>query len=228
MARPWHWEGSSHPLGGTGEYEPEAELGECAQRGYPFASGRSARNYLTPAKAELRIANDIEVLVLNGSPGSGKSTLANAISEQLRQMDIAHAVIDVDELERIFPELGSSFGWSNLRAIWPNYAAASNLKVILPVCIDSKQDLEALRNAAPSKKFNICELVASESTLKDRVTKREPNEYWQHKLRALVEKHISKNSSDKFADFRVRTDDKSIDGAVREILEHLGWNTVKS
>lgn len=171
----------------------------------------------------MKIANDIEVLVLNGSPGSGKSTLANAIAEQLRQMDLAHAVIDVDELGRIFPELGPSLGWSNLRAIWPNYAAVSNLKVILPVCIDSKQDLEAFRNAAPSREFRICELVANESTLKDRVTKREPNEYWQSKLRTLVDKHISKDLSDKFADFRVRTDDKSIDDTVREILEYLGW-----
>jgi predicted kinase len=175
----------------------------------------------------LKIANDIEVLVLNGSPGSGKSTLANAIAEQLRQMAISHAVIDVDELGRIFPELGSSLGLANLRAIWPNYAGASILKVILPVCIDSKHDLEALRNAAPSKEFTICELVANESTLKDRVTKREPNEYWQRKLRTLVDKHISKDLSDKFADFRVRTDDKSIDDAAREILEYLGWKPLK-
>ena len=77
--------------------------------------------------------NETEILVLNGSPGSGKSTLANAIAEYLRRMDVAHAVIDVDEIGRIYPELGSSFGWKNLRALWPNYAAISNLKVILPV-----------------------------------------------------------------------------------------------
>ncbi len=174
------------------------------------------------------MANDIEVLVLNGSPGAGKSTLANSIAEQLRQMDQAHAVIDVDELGRIFPELGSSLGWANLRAIWPNYAAVANLKVILPVCIDTKQDLEALRIAAPSNEFVICELVANESTLKARVTNREPNEYWQSKLRTLVDKHICKDLSDRFADFRVRTDDKSIDDAVREILQYLGWTAAKS
>ena len=186
------------------------------------------RNDSTFGKGDLKIANDIEVVVLNGSPGSGKSTLANAIAEQLRQLSQAHAVIDVDELGRIFPELGSSFGWANLRAIWPNFAAVANLKVILPVCIDSKRDLEALRTATPSKEFTICELVASESTLKDRVTKREPNEYWQRKLRMLVDKHIRKDLSDKFADFRVRTDDKSIDEAAREILKHLKWTAAKS
>lgn len=170
--------------------------------------------------------NHIEVLVLNGSPGSGKTTLANAIAERLREMDTPHAVIDVDELARVYPE-GSSIGWKNLSALWPNYAALPNLKVILPVCIDSKRDLEELRNAAPSSKFSICELVADESALKDRVTKREPNEYWQSKLRRLVEKHLNKETADKLGDFRVRTDDKSIDEAAQEILNQLGWNQIE-
>jgi hypothetical protein len=167
--------------------------------------------------------NGIEVLVLNGSPGSGKSTIANAIAIHLMQMDIAHAVIDVDELGRIYPELGTAFSRNNLRAMWPNYAAIPNLKVILPVCIVSKQDLEELRDGAPCKGFTICELVADESTLKDRVTRREPDEYWQAKLRDLVDKHLNKDSADRFGEFRVRTDDKSIDDAAKAILERLGW-----
>ena len=167
--------------------------------------------------------NDIDVVVLNGSPGAGKSTLANAIAEKLRELDQAHAVVDVDELGRIFPELGTSLGWANLRAIWPNYAAIANLRVLLPVCIDTERDLEQLRTATPCRTFTICELVADESTLKERVTKREPNEYWQRKLRMLVDKYLSKDLSDNFADFRVRTDDKSIDEAVQEILGRLGW-----
>ena len=171
--------------------------------------------------------NHTEVLVLNGSPGSGKTTLANAIAERLREMDAPHAVIDVDELARVYPEIGSSICWNNLRAMWPNYTALPNLKVILPVCIDSKRDLEELRNAAPSRKFSICELVADEFVLKERVTKREPNEYWQSKLRGLVEKHLGKDTTYRFADFRVRTDDKSIGEAVEEILSHLGWDPVE-
>jgi ABC-type lipoprotein export system ATPase subunit len=167
--------------------------------------------------------NGIEVLVLNGSPGSGKTTLANAIAEQLRRMDTAHAVIDVDEVGRIYPEVGSSLGLDNLRSMWPNYAAIPNLKVTLPVCLDSKEDLEALQKAMPCKEITICELLANDSTLKDRVTRREPNEYWQSKLRNLVDEYINKDSSNKFGDFRVRTDDKSIDDAAQEILERLGW-----
>ncbi|MGO9451903.1 MAG: AAA family ATPase [Candidatus Binataceae bacterium] len=136
---------------------------------------------------------DAEVLILNGAPGSGKSTLAGAIAERLREMDVAHAVIDVDAVGHIYPELGTSFDWKNVRVMWPNYTAVANLKVILPVCINDKNDLEELRNATPCGKFTICELVADTQTLKDRVATREPNQYWQEKLRRLVDKYIDKS-----------------------------------
>jgi adenylylsulfate kinase-like enzyme len=44
-----------------------------------------------------------EVLLLHGSPGSGKSIQAGAVAEQLREADQAHAVIDLDELNIIYP-----------------------------------------------------------------------------------------------------------------------------
>ena len=168
--------------------------------------------------------NDTEVLIINGSPGSGKSTLANAIAEKLREMELAHAVIDVDELARTYPELSSSFRWKNLSLVWPNYSSLQNLKVILPVLIDTKEDLQALQDATtPCAKFTICELVASDSILKERVTKREPNEYWQNKLRGLVDNYSSRDAQNKFGDFQVRTDNKSIDEAATEALQSLGW-----
>ena len=135
-------------------------------------------------------------------------------------------MIDVDELARVYPEVGASIGWRNLRAVWPNYAALPNLKVIIPVCIDSTRDLEELQNATPSSKFTICELVADELVLKERVTRREPNEYWQSKLRNLVERHLERFHRE-IRPFLVRTDDRSVDEAATQILNRLGWKPVE-
>ena len=185
-----------------------------------------------PCKLPPRM-NSTEVLVLNGSPGSGKTTLANAIAERLRELSVFHAVIDLDELARVgpepdgSPEFDISLKWRNLCAMWPNYSALLNLKVIIPVCIDSQRDLEELHKAAPARKLTICELVAGELVLKERVTTREPNEYWRSRLRSLVDRHLGKDPTDKVGDFRVRTDDKSIDEAVQQILNHLGWQSVE-
>ena len=89
------------------------------------------------------------MLVLHGSPGSGKSTLARAISETLRESDLAHGVIDMDELSLVHPDPGRSFARENLRAIWPRYAAVPGLRLLLPSVIADEQELVLLREALP-------------------------------------------------------------------------------
>ncbi len=53
--------------------------------------------------------NNVEVLIIHGSPGSGKTTFAGAVSEILRQANISHAVIDPDEISKIFPTQDNAF-----------------------------------------------------------------------------------------------------------------------
>ncbi|MEO6761357.1 MAG: P-loop NTPase fold protein [Candidatus Saccharimonadales bacterium] len=169
--------------------------------------------------------NNISVLLLNGAPGSGKSTLANEISEQLRKADVAHAVIDLDEFALIYPSevhLRNSLKWKNLASVWPNYAELGELKVIIPILIDTTEDLAAIKRAAPGKSFVVCALSAPLSILKERVTERESNEYWRARLRSLVEGY-QKRDKGEFADFRVTTHDKTITETTRGIARRVGW-----
>lgn len=165
--------------------------------------------------------NRCEVLVLNGSPGSGKSTMANLIAEQLRESDIPHAVIDVDELARVYPEEHMTMMWDNLSLIWKNYKKIPNIKVLLPVCIDDKEALEALKNATLCDRFTICELTAPVDLLKSRVAEREPNEYWQNKLKELVDTY--QNRPIKFSDFQQDTSAFSPSETASKITSLLGW-----
>lgn len=167
--------------------------------------------------------NNIEVLILHGSPGSGKSTLADAISEQLREADITHAVIDLDELSLVHPTPDHSFSLRNLKAIWPNYAAIPNVKVVIPTVIADKDDYQLILEAISSAKLTICELTAPEQTLKDRVSAREPNEYWKNRLRNWVDVYHQRDESQEFGDFQVKTHDKSIGNTASEILEKVEW-----
>jgi adenylylsulfate kinase-like enzyme len=170
--------------------------------------------------------NTVDILILSGSPGSGKSTLTEAISEKLRENGTKHAVIDFDALARVSPtDIASSnaLNWKNLAAIWPNYVALGNIKVIIPKVIDTASDLEALKRAAPAKSITICELIAPLNVLKERVTKREPNEYWQKRLQNLVESYERGSNDRKVCDFTISTHNKSMDEAAEEILERVGW-----
>ena len=109
----------------------------------------------------------LEVLVLHGSPGSGKTTVSRAVAECLRTADAANAVIDLDDLCRVYPYPPRSFARENLKAIWPNYAAIPHLKLVIPGVIADEEELRLLRAAVPGAKFAVCELTAPEAVLKD-------------------------------------------------------------
>jgi hypothetical protein len=75
--------------------------------------------------------NDIDVL-FSRIAGLGQDHLAREISEQLLATDVAHAVIDLDELSLVYPNPERSFARDNLHAVWPNFAKLGSLRVILP------------------------------------------------------------------------------------------------
>lgn len=165
----------------------------------------------------------VTTLVLSGSAGSGKTTQANVISEVLRQADVGHAVIDLDELSRVWPFQPATLIWDNLAMVWPNYVAVPGLQVvIMPRLIDSDADIEALRRATPKAQMLVCELCASPETCLARVIEREPNDFWKDTLRALVTEYASRPPERRFGDFQVNTDDRSEIDTASEVLSLAG------
>jgi chloramphenicol 3-O-phosphotransferase len=165
-----------------------------------------------------------EVLVLHGSPGSGKSTLAAAIAERLRVADLAHAVIDLDEISLVHPHPGHGFALRNLKAIWPHYAAVPGLRLIVPSVIADEDELVTFRAAVPCDRFLVCELTAPRPVLEERVLAREPNEFWRERLRYFLDLYGARTDLDRIRDFAVSTYDRPIDEAAREVIAKAGWS----
>jgi hypothetical protein len=147
------------------------------------------------------------------------------MAEILREAGTPHLVLDIDELERIYPEQDPFIKWRILASIWPNYHSLADIKVILPVLIYTAEDLRQLRAATPAHSLTICTLSAPPATLYERVTAREPNEFWRSKLRGLVDKYGQRGAGHQFGDFEVRTEARSARSAAEEVLEHLDWMT---
>jgi hypothetical protein len=55
------------------------------------------------------------------------------------------------------------------------------------------------------------------------VTAREPNEFWQGRLRDFVDLYNRRGDLPEIRDFQVSTHDKSVDEAAREVIEQAGW-----
>jgi predicted kinase len=165
-----------------------------------------------------------DVLVLHGSPGSGKSTLARALSEALREADVAHGVIDMDELGLVHPFPGRWFPRENLRAIWPNYVASvPDIKLIVPMVFNDEEEVDLLRGVLPGARLMICETTAPIEVLKQRVTEREPTDEWAAGLRAWVDVYHARSDHDRIRHFQVVTHPASVEQCTRELLELTGW-----
>ncbi len=165
-----------------------------------------------------------DVLVLHGSPGSGKSTLARGLSEALRAADVAHGVIDMDELSLVHPYPGRSFPRENLRAIWPNYVAAvPDIKLILPMVFNDEVEVGLIRAALPGASLMICETTAPIEVLKERVTAREPTDEWATALRTWIDLYHARSDHERIRHFQVVTHPATVDESVHEVLELTGW-----
>jgi hypothetical protein len=136
---------------------------------------------------------------------------------------MANAVIDLDDLNKVYPYPERSFARDNLKAIWPNYAAIPDLRLVIPGVIADEEELVQLRVAVPGSRFVVCELTAPEAVLKDRVSAREPNEYWQDRLRNFVDVYHQRSDLASIRDFQVSTHDRSVNEAAREVIEKAGW-----
>lgn len=166
--------------------------------------------------------NDIELLILHGPPGAGKTSIAQAMSELLRQQDIANAVIDMDYLAKIYPRKHIGIMYKNLASIWPNYKSIGNLKVIIPTYMQIGE-YEIVTSAAPAKKTQVCEILAPINILEERIKAREKREF-QIKLHLdYLYQYASNGPTPEQISFQVSNHNKNKEQSALEIIQKAGW-----
>jgi hypothetical protein len=62
------------------------------------------------------------------------------------------------------------------------------------------------------------------AVLKNRVTAREPNEFWRRRLRDFVELYHRRSDLARIRDFQVETHGRSVNEAARDVVEKAGWS----
>ena len=117
-----------------------------------------------------------EVLVLAGPAGVGKSTVAYEIGHRLQARSIGHALVDTDELDRIYPVPAdvARITEHHLRVMWHTYAERGiDRLIVVGVYLDRPKETVWLERAIPGAQLTRIRLLASGATLSTRVRGRE-------------------------------------------------------
>ncbi|WP_228282492.1 AAA family ATPase [Rubrobacter tropicus] len=163
---------------------------------------------------------------MTGPGGVGKTTVAHEVCRQLQAADVAHAMIDTDELDRVYPPPGgdphkTDLTRRNLAAVWSNLRDAGAPRLILTmVAVSLSDELANIREAIPEARIVAVRLYASEDALLERVRRREVGSGYGHQApRSIGQSRVMGREcgGDRSV---VDTTARSVPETAREVLDH--------
>ncbi len=179
--------------------------------------------------------DQIEILLLTGPAGVGKSTLSWEISARLAEAGIAHATIESDELDRIFPRPSRQdlerlspgtidVSALTLKAIWSTYKELGSKRLILSgVMMHLDFDRRWITSAIPGARFTVVRLMATEENIASRLARRETEGSMEDQLgRSLRQMNRIATETGKDILY-INTDGRTTSEITDEVLARIDW-----
>jgi len=169
------------------------------------------------------------VLVICGASGTGKTATAFEVGQRLQELGIRHAVVDTDELDRVWPlpqrtEDLVAISRQNLSALWRTFSHLGTQRVVLCGVMASHAESERwIADAIEDSDVTYVRLVAERKTREQRLRRREIGSGFQNDMKAsdaaatFIERHDPPEMP------RVRTDGKSVAAVSVEVLRVSNW-----
>ncbi|MEM7215471.1 MAG: hypothetical protein AAF423_08010 [Pseudomonadota bacterium] len=172
---------------------------------------------------------EVPLLIISGPVGVGKTSTGEEVSNILVRRNIAHTLIDLDCLAETYPrpendKYGTILAYRNLARVWENCQAAGSKNLVVARVIESNKDTQAICSSVPYSKPIVCQLIASDTTLIDRVRKREIGSGLEHHEKRSLElaSSLGENAP---ADFVVDTNGKTIVEIASRVVNEIVWAT---
>jgi predicted kinase len=168
----------------------------------------------------------IDVLVIAGPAGVGKTSTANEVSQQLRASGIAHAVVDTDTLDDVFPVPEDQWRITerNLAAVWGTFAELGTRRLLLTgVHMHRPSELEWIRRATAAERFTLVRLTASEATLMRRIAAREIGSALESQRTRTLQQVREMEAEVTGEAHLIETDDLSVVATAAEVIRLTGW-----
>lgn len=177
----------------------------------------------------------MELLLITGAAGVGKSTLSWEMSAQLAEAQVSHAVIESDELDRVFPkpspeeldriQAGTTDVSSlNLAALWSTYRRLGHSRLIMPgVMVHLRFDRRWILAAIPHAQITVVRLTATEPVLLTRLAQREIGSGVEDQAERSLQQARRIASQEAEGLMVVPSDGKSPQELAKLILDRIGW-----
>ncbi len=167
-------------------------------------------------------------LLLTGTVGAGKTATAYAVGEQLQQLGIPHAVIDLDELRQSWPAppedpFNGALGLANFRAISQNYRRSGARKIVAAGVVEGPNARERYTDAVGASVI-ICRLrVDLDRVHKRLIARHEPGSAldWHLHRSSQLDDILDRESA---ADVTIDVDDDPVKRVAQRVLSEIGWN----
>ncbi|MFT2020463.1 hypothetical protein ACMA1D_32255 [Streptomyces sp. 796.1] len=169
-----------------------------------------------------------EVLLIAGRSGVGKSTVGWEVSVLLQAAGTAHCVIEGDLMDQIHPAPPddpdrSAITERNLTAVWANYAALGQRRLIYTNTVSVLEGPMFRRVLGADVHIVPLLLTSDDATAHARLAVRETGSQWEAHVRRsdrmarLLEQHAPPGT------VRVATDGRSVTDIAREVVAVTGW-----
>jgi GTPase SAR1 family protein len=180
-----------------------------------------------------------DILLVTGPAGIGKSTLCWEIGSQLSQAGVPHAIVETDELDRVFPKPDRETlqrHWPgtidisavNLAAIWSTYRTLGISRLIMSgVMMHAGFDRRWILQAIPDARILTIRLLGSESTVVERLQRREIVPDDDQLSRSLRQTRVMTEEADS-GFIRISTDGRTPTDIAGAVLSEIGWLASRS
>ena len=174
-------------------------------------------------------APDVELLLVGGRSGVGKTTVAFEVSEQLQAAQVAHCLVDGDNLDAAHPKpaddpLGTRLTEANLHALWRNYAAVGHHRFVYVNTVSVLEPDLVVRAMGGRARTTGVLLTADDDTTRGRLAQREVGGALGRHLErsAAMAGHLQASAGEDV--HRVATDGRAVVDIAADVVALTGWS----
>lgn len=168
----------------------------------------------------------VPVLLITGPVGVGKSTVAAQAAWLLRQANVPHALVDLDDVEHCWP-VPADDPWNerlshrNLACMWANFQRAGADRLLLVRVLEDRSLLCQVAGAVPGAAITVVRLHAPLTVLQTRIRSREAGDPSWFLGAAAHTAQVFEHAQ--VEDYLIDNENRPVSVVAEELLRRTGW-----